>query len=110
MGSRTIRRAFHHHRLIAHGYPLAKGAQQSKLAASTGYWPLYRYNPELGEKGQNPFIWESAEPTEDFKQFTANEGRYRTLSLAQPEEAERLHELAKKDNERRFATLKDLAD
>jgi pyruvate-ferredoxin/flavodoxin oxidoreductase len=95
---------------IAHGYPLAKGAQQSKLAASTGYWPLYRFNPDLKEEGKNPFIWESLEPTEDFREFTKNEGRYRSLTLADPEEAERLLVLAKKDNEQRFESLKDLVD
>ena len=95
---------------IAHGYALAKRAQQSKLAASTGYWPLYRYNPDLVDKGQNPFIWESNEPTEDFREFTKNEGRYRALSLSDPEEAERLLELAKKDNELRYNSLKGLID
>ena len=30
---------------IAHGYDLAYGAEQQKLAVETGYWPLYRYDP-----------------------------------------------------------------
>lgn len=90
---------------IAHGYSLAKGSQQSKLASSTGYWPLFRYHP-LKEQ---PLTIESQEPTEEFRSFTRNEGRYRTLSLSKPEEAERLYELAVQDNKRRFSTLEDLA-
>ncbi|MBD3273946.1 MAG: pyruvate:ferredoxin (flavodoxin) oxidoreductase, partial [Candidatus Marinimicrobia bacterium] len=30
---------------IAHGYDLAKGAEQSALAVESGYWPIYRYDP-----------------------------------------------------------------
>lgn len=93
---------------IAHGYPLAKGAAQAKLAASTGYWPLYRFNPEWVAEGKQPFIWESKDATTDFSEFTKNEGRYRILSLAKPEEAERLHKLAKKDNEERIEAFKSL--
>jgi pyruvate-ferredoxin/flavodoxin oxidoreductase len=58
---------------IAHGYNLGKGVQQAKLAVSTGYWPLYRFNPSLREKGQNPLIWDAEEPTEDFRNFVQNE-------------------------------------
>ncbi len=32
---------------IAHGIDMSKGMEQQKLAVQTGYWPLYRYNPEL---------------------------------------------------------------
>ena len=30
---------------IAHGYDMALGAEQQKLAVSSGVWPLYRYDP-----------------------------------------------------------------
>ncbi|MCK4602424.1 MAG: 4Fe-4S binding protein, partial [Phycisphaerae bacterium] len=39
---------------IAHGYDLVKGLEQQKLAVQSGFWPLFRYNPELVEEGKNP--------------------------------------------------------
>ena len=95
---------------IAHGYDMKLTIQQSKAAASSGYWPIYRYNPDLREEGQNPFVWESEEPTTDFKEYTQAEIRYRALELAQPEEALRLRELAIQDNKRRFEDLKKLEE
>jgi pyruvate-ferredoxin/flavodoxin oxidoreductase len=32
---------------IAHGYDMAFGMDQQKAAVNSGYWPLFRYNPEL---------------------------------------------------------------
>ena len=93
---------------IAHGYDMKLAPQQMKAAASSGYWPIYRYNPEYRDLGQNPFVWESEEPTTDFKEYTHAEIRYRALELAQPEEAQRLRELAIQDNKRRFEDLKKL--
>ncbi|TVQ25156.1 MAG: pyruvate:ferredoxin (flavodoxin) oxidoreductase [Spirochaetaceae bacterium] len=93
---------------IAHGYDMKLTGQQSKAAAATGYWPIYRYNPTLRLQNQNPFVWESEEPTMDFKEYTQAEIRYRALELAQPEEALRLRELAIEDNKHRFADLKKL--
>ena len=39
---------------IAHGIEMSKGLEQQKLAVQSGYWPLYRYNPELHAEGKNP--------------------------------------------------------
>ena len=93
---------------IAHGYDLKFGPKQSEAAASSGYWPIYRYNPDLRAAGKNPFVWESEEPTTDFKEYTQAEIRYRALELSKPEEAQRLRELAIEDNKRRFEDLKKL--
>ncbi len=93
---------------IAHGYDMKLSVKQQKSAVETGYWPLYRFNPANELVGENAFTWESPEPTSDFSSFTANEIRYRALELSKPEEAERLRNLAKKDNERRFDDLKRL--
>ena len=39
---------------IAHGYNLIQGYEHQKQAVASGYWPLYRYNPDLKAAGQNP--------------------------------------------------------
>ncbi|MFP4378630.1 MAG: 2-oxoacid:acceptor oxidoreductase family protein, partial [Spirochaetales bacterium] len=95
---------------IAHGYDLKLAGPQSKAAASSGYWPIYRYNPDRRTAGENPFVWESEEITSDFKEYTQAEIRYRALELAKPEEAIRLRELAIEDNKRRFDDLKKLQE
>ena len=88
--------------------PCGRAGQQSKAAASSGYWPIYRYNPDLREQGKNPFIWESEEPSSDFNEYAQAEIRYRALELSKPEEAQRLRKLAQEDNKRRFDDLKKL--
>ena len=40
---------------IAHGIDMAKGMEQQEKATETGYWPLYRYDPQLKLAGKNPF-------------------------------------------------------
>ena len=37
---------------IAHGYDMAFGVEQQKLAASSGVWPLYRYDPRRVAPGR----------------------------------------------------------
>ncbi len=95
---------------IAHGYDMKNSVKQSKNAAESGYWPLYRFNPANELVGNAPFVWETPEPTVDFSVYTGGEIRYRALELAQPEEAARLRDLARKDNSRRFEDLQKLSD
>lgn len=93
---------------IAHGYDLRLGMQQAKKTVDTGYWPMYRYNPANAKIDEPVFSWDSPEATMDFGEFTDAENRYKILTRAMPEEAERLQILAKKDNLRRFQELKNL--
>ncbi len=95
---------------IAHGYDMKNSIKQSKNAAESGYWPIYRYNPANELVGKAPFVWETPEKTVDFGVYTGAEIRYRALELAQPEEAARLQGLARKDNDRRFDDLKKLSE
>src|SRR3954470_24037750 len=39
---------------IAHGYDMARGASQQKLAVDSGVWPLYRFDPRRLVKGEPP--------------------------------------------------------
>ncbi len=75
---------------IAHGIDMAKGLEQQKLAAQSGYWPLYRYDPRRAERSENPFQLDSRPPRVAFRDYALNENRYRMLTQADPENAERL--------------------
>jgi pyruvate-ferredoxin/flavodoxin oxidoreductase len=82
---------------IAHGYDLSFGMEQQKVAVSSGYWPLMRYNPELVAQGKNPFQLDSRPPSTAFKDYAYKETRYTMLVKSNPEEAKRLLGLAEED-------------
>jgi pyruvate-ferredoxin/flavodoxin oxidoreductase len=82
---------------IAHGYDLSFGMEQQKVAVSSGYWPLMRYNPELRALGKNPFQLDSRTPSTSFKDYAYKETRYTMLVKSNPEEAKRLLGLAEGD-------------
>lgn len=82
---------------IAHGYDLTFGMEQQKAAVNSGYWPLFRYNPDLVAQGKNPFQLDSRPPTITLKDYAYNETRYTMLAKSNPEEAKRLLELAQED-------------
>ncbi|MGA2723994.1 MAG: pyruvate:ferredoxin (flavodoxin) oxidoreductase [Bryobacteraceae bacterium] len=82
---------------IAHGYDLSFGMEQQKIAVSSGYWPLMRYNPELVAQGKNPFQLDSRPPSTSFRDYAYKETRYTMLVKSNPEEAKRLLGLAEQD-------------
>jgi pyruvate-ferredoxin/flavodoxin oxidoreductase len=82
---------------IAHGYDLSFGMEQQKVAVSSGYWPLMRYNPELTAQGKNPFQLDSRPPSTSFQDYAYKETRYTMLVKSNPEEAKRLLGLAEGD-------------
>jgi len=94
---------------IAHGISMEKGLTQQKLAVSSGYWPLLRYNPVLRKRGENPFVLDSPEPVISLKDYAYNELRYKILTRTNPEEAERLMQLAQELVEQRWESYVDLA-
>jgi pyruvate-ferredoxin/flavodoxin oxidoreductase len=82
---------------IAHGYDLAHGMEQQKAAVNSGYWPLFRYNPELSAQGKNPFQLDSRPATIGLKDYIYNETRYTMLVKSNPEHAQDLFKLAQDD-------------
>ncbi len=97
---------------IAHGIKagMGKTQDQGKKAVDSGYWHLYRYNPELKEEGKNPFTLDSKEPKESFKDFLLSEVRYNSLVKTFPEVADMLFAKAEKEAKERYETYKGLAE
>jgi pyruvate-ferredoxin/flavodoxin oxidoreductase len=87
---------------IAHGYDMAHGLDQQKAAVNSGYWPLFRYNPDLVAQGKNPFVLDSRTPSVALKDFLYNETRYTMLVKSNPEHAKELLTLAEHDVESRW--------
>ena len=94
---------------IAHGYDLKDGLRQQKLATMSGYWPLIRYNPALRAAGKTPFVLDSLAPSIPLREYAYNENRYKVLTKTNPEEAERLMQMAQETVDRRWATYEHLA-
>lgn len=82
---------------IAHGINMQYGLDQQKLAVDSGYWPLYRYNPDLIAEGKSPFTLDSKAPKIPFRNYAYNETRYKMLTKSHPEHAKKLIELAQED-------------
>ncbi|AQT69695.1 Pyruvate-flavodoxin oxidoreductase [Anaerohalosphaera lusitana] len=95
---------------IAHGFDMAQGTTEQKKAVDCGYWPLYRFDPRLKAEDKNPLQLDSKEPKGDFEEFAYGENRYRTLTKSKPDVAKELMELAKKDVEASYSTLKKLSE
>jgi pyruvate-ferredoxin/flavodoxin oxidoreductase len=94
---------------IAHGYDLKFGLRQQKAAVDSGYWPLFRFNPDLTMVGKNPFTLDSRAPKISLDQYVYQEGRYKMLTKSQPERAAKLLELAQQDVEKRWEEYSQLA-
>ena len=80
-----------------------------KRAVDSGYWHMYRFNPELKKEGKNPFSLDSKEPTASFRDFLLGEVRYSSLQRTFPEVAEKLFEVSEEDAKDRLESYKRLA-
>ncbi|HET7144700.1 MAG TPA: thiamine pyrophosphate-dependent enzyme, partial [Anaerolineales bacterium] len=94
---------------IAHGYDMAKGLEQQKLAVQSGHWPMYRYDPRLVEEGRNPLVIESKEPSIPISQYAYNETRYKMLTQMDETRAEELMKEAQQDAKSRWTLYQQMA-
>ena len=81
-----------------------------KAAVAAGYWHLFRFNPALAEKGENPFSLDSKEPTGSYLDFIKGETRYSALSLSFPEKAKELFERAEDLAKEKYKRLEKLVE
>ena len=95
---------------IAHGFPLHLGVEQQKLAVDTGYWPLFRYDPRLAEKGENGLRLDSGAPKTELAKFTANETRFGILRNVAPARAAELATQAQAYVKKHYALYQHLAE
>jgi pyruvate-ferredoxin/flavodoxin oxidoreductase len=94
---------------IAHGYDLVHGCDQQKAAVLSGYWPLYRHNPDLAKLGKNPFQLDSRPPSLPLEKYIYNETRYTMLAHSDPEAAKHLLKLAEEDVRDRWRLYTNMA-
>ena len=94
---------------IAHGINMTTAMQNQKAAVQSGQWLLYRYNPELAGKGENPLHIDSASPKLPVADYLKLENRFRMLSKSKPEDAKHLFEEAQENVNARWQRYQRLA-
>jgi pyruvate-ferredoxin/flavodoxin oxidoreductase len=91
---------------IEHGYDMGDGASHQEKAVDSGYWPLFRFNPE-NEKGKR-FKMDSKPATIPLEDYIYSEARYTRVVRENPELAETLLEGAKADVQARWEKLESV--
>jgi pyruvate-ferredoxin/flavodoxin oxidoreductase len=94
---------------IAHGYDMAYGCEQQKLAVDSGVWPLYRFDPRRTAQGLPPLVLDSGEPKIPARQYMRNETRFRMVEKLDPERFKKLLASAEKQAKQRVAVYKQLS-
>ena len=89
---------------------MSQAQLEEKEASECGYWPLWRYVPELKAEGKNPFILTSKEPNGKLLDFMMGETRFASLTRTFPETAKVLFAEAEEFCAQRYAKYKHLAE
>ncbi len=89
---------------------MGKSQLEGKLAVDSGYWPLYRYNPQLVQEGKNPFTLDSKAPDGTLQDFLGGEVRFAALEKSLPEESKRLRTKLEEEVNDKYTMLKMMAD
>ena len=95
---------------IAHGYDMAFGCEQQKLAVDSGVWPLYRFDPRRIGSGEAPLVLDSGAPKKSVEAYRNNESRFRMLEAADPARYKQLAARAGQEAERRLRLYQHLSD
>jgi len=95
---------------ISHGINMSMTQKEQKKAVATGYWLLYRYNPELKAEGKNPFILDSKEPELPVRDFLNGETRYTVLEKTFPDKVEGFRATFDKHVKERYEEFKEMAE
>ena len=81
--------------------------KEMKKAVDCGYWNLFRYNPDGGDK---KFTLDSKAPAGGYQEFLMNEARYSRLTREFPERADVLFQRNEDEAKARFEHLQKLVE
>jgi pyruvate-ferredoxin/flavodoxin oxidoreductase len=91
---------------IEHGYDLGGSVTQQNSAVNSGYWPLFRYNPEKAEGKR--FKLDSKPPSVPLKDFMYEEARFTRVAKEDAALAAELLEYAQAEVNSRWKRLESL--
>jgi len=95
---------------IAHGIDMATQMTHQGVAADSGYWPLFRYDPAREAEGKPGLRLDSRTPTVPFAEFARSEARFAMLRAANPEHAESLLRRAQQDIDDRWNLYEQMVE
>jgi len=93
---------------IAHGIDMQRSMSQQRDAVRSGFWPLYRFHPGLGEH-EHPMRLDSKKASKPLADFLRSEARFAMLERSDPERARHLAALAQADADERWRFYAQLA-
>ena len=94
---------------IAHGINMSTGMQNQKAAVASGQWLLYRYNPDRGERSENPLQLDSSAPKMPVATYMDMENRFKMLTKSKPDVAKRLYKEAQEAVDARWKFYQHMA-
>ncbi len=95
---------------IAHGYDLKDMVSHQKMAADSGYWPLYRYDPKREAEGDHALHLDSRQPKITFEEFAMTEGRFAMLARSHPAVSAELFAEAQQDIDDRWHLYEQMVE
>jgi pyruvate-ferredoxin/flavodoxin oxidoreductase len=94
---------------IAHGYDMAHGLEHQRLAADSGYWPLYRFDPRRAATGAPPLVLDSPAPKADVAALMMAESRFEATDRQDHERYTALVDRARCQITKRLTFYRELA-
>ena len=89
---------------------MSESITEEKYAVESGYWTLWRYNPDRLKENLSPFILDSPSPTMSYKKFVLGENRYKQLHKKDEELAEKLFDEAREKAMETYYLIKELSE
>ncbi|MDR2669724.1 MAG: pyruvate:ferredoxin (flavodoxin) oxidoreductase, partial [Desulfovibrio sp.] len=89
---------------------MSKVMEESRLAVESGYWPLYRFNPQRAAEGKNQLVLEYKHPDGTLQDFLSGENRYARLAVSDPEKSHVLRKAIEREYIERYTMLKQLSE
>jgi pyruvate-ferredoxin/flavodoxin oxidoreductase len=94
---------------IAHGYDLAFGARQQKLAVDSGVWPLFRFDPARIERGEAPLELDASPGKASVHDYLSGELRFQLVERRDRARYERLLAATERDVRHRIELYQALS-
>jgi pyruvate-ferredoxin/flavodoxin oxidoreductase len=94
---------------IAHGYDMAQGAAQQKLAVNSGVWPLFRFDPRRIAKEEPPLHLDYGPPKSQVAEYMRNESRFRVVERTDPVRFKEFLKESQEAAQQRYAVYQQLA-
>ncbi|MGH1506366.1 MAG: pyruvate:ferredoxin (flavodoxin) oxidoreductase [Acidimicrobiales bacterium] len=95
---------------VAHGIDMRYQMDHQKMAADSGYWPLFRYDPKLEQAGEHGLRLDSRKPTIPFAEFANTEGRFAMVARTDSDAARTLLRQAQTDIDDRWHLYEQMVE